>query len=402
MRYTIAKSQRGSESLEPTITLGGNKKARRVYGFDEVALTPSALSVDPRDIDTSWQLDKHRFAIPVIASALDAAVNPRLAVEISNLGGFAVLNGDGIQTRYEDAESVLQEIADAPSEGIIEKIQKVYTEPVKDHLIAKRVAEIKAAGGIAAMSSVPPNAPRAAAVAVEAGLDIFVVASTVTTIRRYSTHGAQVDIAKFCADSPIPVIIGNCVGYGAALEIMEAGAAAVLVGVGPGAICTTRRVLGLGVPQVTATADCAAARDEFQKRTGKYIPIIADGGMRTGGDISKAIASGADAVMLGSSIAASAEAPARGFSWGMATSSADLPRGTRIKVDVMGTLREILLGPAHKDDGTMNLVGALRLAMESCGARTIREMQDAELVIAPSLATEGKALQRAQGVGQGR
>lgn len=388
--------------MEPTITLGGNKKARRVYGFDEVALTPSALSVDPRDVDTSWQLDKYRFTIPVIASALDAAVNPRLAVEMSNLGGFAVLNGDGIQTRYEDAESVLQEIADAPSDGIIEKIQKVYTEPVKDHLIAKRIAEIKALGGIAALSCVPPNAPRTAQIAVEAGLDIFVVASTVTTVRRFSTHATPVDLAKFCADAPIPVIIGNCVGYGAALELMEVGAAAVLVGVGPGAICTTRRVLGLGVPQVTAIADCAAAREEFQKRTGRYVPIIADGGMRTGGDLSKAFACGADAVMLGSSIAAASEAPARGFSWGMATSSADLPRGTRIKVDVMGTLREILLGPAHKDDGTMNLVGALRLAMESCGARTIREMQDAELVIAPSLATEGKSLQRAQGVGQGR
>lgn len=388
--------------MEPTITLGGNKKARRVYGFDEVALTPSALSVDPRDIDVSWELGRHRFTIPVIAAALDAAVDVRLAVEMSNLGGFAVMNGDGIQTRYEDPESILQEIADAPAEGIIQKIQQIYTAPVREDLIALRVAAIKATGAICAISSIPPSAPRSAQAAVEAGADIFVVASTVTTIRHFSTHGTPVDLAQFIRESPIPVILGNCVGYSASLELMEAGAAAVLVGVGPGAICTTRRVLGLGVPQVTAIADCAAARDYFQTQSGKYVPIVADGGMRTGGDISKAIACGADAVMLGSSIAASSEAPAPGYSWGMATSSADLPRGTRIKTDIMGTLREILLGPAHKDDGTMNLVGALRLAMASCGARTIREMQQAELVIAPSLATEGKALQRAQGVGQGR
>lgn len=388
--------------MEPTITLGGNKKARRAYGFDEVALAPSGLSIDPRDVDTSWALGRHRFSLPVIAAALDAAVDPRLAAEMSNLGGFAVLNGDGIQTRYEDADAILQEIADAPSDGIIQKIQQIYTAPVREELIGKRVAAIKASGAICAISSVPSNAPRAAQAAIEAGADIFVVASTVTTIRHYSTHGEPVDIASFVRDSPVPVIIGNCVGYDAAIELMDAGAAAVLVGVGPGAICTTRRVLGLGVPQVTAIADCAAARDYFQQRTGIYVPVIADGGMRTGGDISKAIACGADAVMLGSSIAASAEAPAPGYSWGMATSSADLPRGTRIKTDVMGTLREILLGPAHRDDGTMNLIGALRLAMASCGARTIREMQQAELVIAPALSTEGKSLQRAQGVGQGR
>ncbi|MGO8672334.1 MAG: GuaB3 family IMP dehydrogenase-related protein [Capsulimonadaceae bacterium] len=388
--------------MEQTITLGGNKQARRVYGFDEVALSPSSLSVDPRDIDISWNIGALQCSIPVIASALDAAVNPLVAVEMTRLGGFAVLNGDGVQTRYADAETILREIANAPAEGIISKIQQIYAEPVKDELIDRRVREIKSGGGICAISSIPPNATRMAQIAVEAGVDIFVVASTVTTARRYSTHAEPVDLAKFCKDSPVPVIIGNCVGYQAAIELMESGASAVLVGVGPGAICTTRRVLGLGVPQVTAIADCAAARDEYHKRTGRYVPVVADGGMRTGGDLSKAIASGADAVMLGSSIAAAREAPAPGFSWGMATSSAELPRGTRIKTDIMGSLREILLGPAHKDDGTMNLVGALRLAMEACGARNIREMQQAELVIAPSLATEGKALQRAQGVGQGR
>ena len=388
--------------MEHTITLGGNKKARRVYGFDEVALVPSALSVDPRDVDTSWTLDRHKFAIPIVASAMDAAVNPRMAAEMTRLGGFAVLNGEGLQTRYDDAESILQEIAETPADHIIEKMQKLYTAPVRDDLIAKRIQEIKAGGGFAAISAIPPTAPRIAAAAVEAGADLFVVASQVATARHYSTHSESVDLAKFCRDSPIPVMFGNCVSFQAATELMEAGASALLIGVGPGAICTTRSVLGVGVPQVTAVADCAAARDAFFERTGKYVPILADGGIKNGGDLAKAIAAGADAVMLGSSIAASSEAPAPGYSWGMSMSNADLPRGTRIRVSIMGTLREILLGPAHKDDGTMNLVGALRLSMATCGARTIAEMQQAEMVVAPQIQTEGKSQQRAQGVGQGR
>ncbi len=388
--------------MEHTITLGGNKKARRAYGFDEVALVPSALSVDPRDVDTVWTLGRHRFAIPIVASAMDAAVNPQVAVEMTRLGGFAVLNGEGLQTRYDDAESILQEIAEAGAEGIVEKMQKLYTAPVRDDLVARRIAEIKAGGGFAALASIPPTAPRLAAVAVEAGVDLFVVASQVATARHYSTHSEAVDLAKFCRDSPVPVMIGNCVSFQAATELMEAGASAILVGVGPGAICTTRTVLGVGVPQVTAVADCAAARDAYGERTGRYVPILADGGIKNGGDLSKAIAAGADAVMLGSSVAASSEAPAPGCSWGMAMSNADLPRGTRIKVNIMGTLREILLGPAHRDDGTMNLVGALRLSMATCGATTIAEMQQAEMVVAPQIQTEGKSMQRAQHVGQGR
>ena len=388
--------------MEHTITLGGNKKARRVYGFDEVSLVPSALSVDPHDVETAWTLGRHRFAIPVVASAMDAAVNVRVAAEMTRLGGFAVLNAEGLQTRYEDAEAILQEIAESPAEGIIEKMQQLYAAPVREDLLARRVQEIKAAGGFAAVAAIPPNAPRLAAVAVEAGADLFVVASQVATARHLSTRGGTVDLAQFCRDSPIPVMIGNCVSFQGATELMEAGASALLVGVGPGAICTTRTVLGVGVSQVTAVADCAAARDAFAERTGKYVPILADGGIRNGGDLSKAIASGADAVMLGSSVAASTEAPAAGYSWGMAMSNADLPRGTRIKVAVMGTLREILLGPAHKDDGTMNLVGALRLSMATCGARTIAEMQQAEMVVAPQIQTEGKSMQRAQHVGQGR
>ena len=388
--------------MEHTITLGGNKRARRVYGFDEVSLVPSALSVDPRDVDTAWTLERHRFAIPIVASAMDAAVNPHVAAEMSRLGGFAVLNGEGLQTRYEDAEGILQEIAESPAEGIIEKMQKLYAAPVREYLIARRIEQIKSGGGFAAIAAIPPNAPRIAAVAVEAGADLFVVASQVATARHFSTHSETVDLAKFCRDSPISVMVGNCASFQAATELMEAGASALLVGVGPGAICTTRTVLGVGVSQVTAVADCAAARDAFLVRTGRYIPILADGGIKNGGDFAKAIASGADAVMLGSSVAASTEAPAPGYSWGMAMSNADLPRGTRIKVNIMGSLREILLGPAHKDDGTMNLVGALRLSMATCGAKTITEMQQAEMVVAPQIQTEGKSMQRAQGVGQGR
>jgi IMP dehydrogenase len=388
--------------LEQSILLGGNKRARRAYGFDEVSLVPAPITVDPRDIDTGWQIGKFRFDIPVIAAAMDASVNPRIAVEMHSLGGFAVLNGDGLQGRYENAEEVLQEIADAPDQGIVELLQKLYAAPFRPDLIAKRVREIKTTGAFCAVSAIPPTAPLVAQAAVEAGADLFVVASQVATARHMSTQAQTVDLAQFCRDSPVPVMIGNCVSFPAALELMEAGAAGVLVGVGPGATCTTRKVIGLGVPQVTAIADCAAARDAFMVRTGRYVPIIADGGMRSGGDLAKAVASGADAVMLGTSIACAAEAPARGYSWGMSTSSAELPRGTRVRAEVAGTLREILLGPPRKDDGTMNLVGALRLSMACCGARNIKEMQQAELCIAPQIGSEGKSLQRAQGVGQGR
>nr|MDQ2687650.1 IMP dehydrogenase [Armatimonadota bacterium] len=284
--------------MEQGILLGGNKRARRAYGFDEVALVPASVTVDPRDVDTGWQIGKFRFEIPIIAAALDAAVDARMAAEMSRLGGFAVLNGDGLHARYENADEILQKIAAASSDGIIQTIQELYAAPLREELIARRVAEIKATGAVCAVSAIPPTAPRLAQAAIEAGADIFVVASQVATARHISTQGDTVDLAKFCRDSPVPVIIGNCVSTTAALELMEAGASAILVGVGPGAICTTRRVLGLGVPQVTAVADCAAARDAYEQRTGRRIPVIADGGMRTGGDIAKAIAAGADALML--------------------------------------------------------------------------------------------------------
>lgn len=382
------------------VVVGGNKRARRSYGFDEVALVPGPLVIDPRDVDVSWTLGGKRFEIPILASALDAAVNPRLAIEMSRLGGLAVLNLDGIQTRYEDAEAVLQRIADAPQEGVVAFIQELYASaPVRPDLIARRVKEIKQAGGVAAVSAAPHTAAIAAEAAVEAGADLFFVQSTVGSVRFESSRIPAFPVADFCKNAPIPVIVGNTVGYAATMELMEAGAAGVLIGIGPGHICTSRKVLGIGVPQITATADCAAARDDYFDQTGRYVPIITDGGLRNGGDIAKAIAAGADAVMLGSTIAAAKEAPAPGCSWGMATSSADLPRGTRIKVGISGTLEEILLGPAHRDDGTMNLVGALRLSMGSLGAHNVKEMQQVEMMIAPSLPTEGKSLQRAQGVG---
>lgn len=382
------------------LTVGGYKTVRRAYGFDEVALVPGIRVIDPRDVDISWQLGGISFALPIIAAALDGAVNPRLAAQMSKLGGLAVLNLDGLQTRYENAEEVLQSVADAPAEGVIAFIQELYArEAVKPHLIAKRVREIRDAGAIVAVSSAPHTAMANAAAAVEAGANLFFIQSTVGSVHFESTHTNALDVCAFVASSNVPVIIGNTVGYAATLELMEAGAAGVLVGVGPGAICTSRKVLGIGVPQITATADAAAARDDYHAQTGRYVPIITDGGMKGGGDIAKAIAAGADAVMLGSTIAAAAEAPAPGYSWGMATSSADLPRGTRIKVGVSGTLSEILLGPAHKDDGTMNLMGALRLSMGSLGAHNIKEMQQVQMMVAPSLQSEGKSAQRSQGVG---
>jgi IMP dehydrogenase len=378
--------------------VGGRKVVRRAYGFDEVALVPGPLVIDARDVDVSWSLGGRTFQFPIIAAALDGAVNPALAAAMGKLGSFAVLNLDGIQTRYEDAEAVLQKIAEHDGNGVIQYIQDLYAAaPVQPELIRLRIRQIQEAGGVAAVSATPHTAQKA--VEAAAAADLFVLQSTVGTVRFESSHIPAFDVAGFCRDAPFPVIVGNTVGYQATKELMEAGAAAVLVGVGPGHICTSRKVLGIGVPQITATADCAAAREDYFEATGRYVPIITDGGIRNGGDIAKAIAAGADAVMLGSTIAAAAEAPAPGYSWGMATGSADLPRGTRIKVGVSGTLQEILFGPAHRDDGTMNLVGALKLSMGSLGARTLKEMQQAEMMVAPSLPSEGKSLQRAQNVG---
>ena len=382
--------------------IGRGRKARRAYGFDEVALVPGRITFNPDEVDITWNVGGIEFPIPFMASAMDGVVDPKFAIEMGKLGGIAVLNLEGVQTRYENAEDILSEIANATPERATELLQKLYTEPIKEDLISRRIEEIKQGGVQAVVSAIPQRAERFGAIAQEAGADIFVVQATVVTIEHVSTAYDVVDFHKFCKKMKIPVIIGNAVTYETCLDLMEADPAALLIGVGPGAACTTRGVLGIGVPQVTSTADAAAARDFHYKRTGKYIPIITDGGMSKGGDICKAFASGADAVMVGSAFARATEAPGKGFHWGMATPHANLPRGTRIRVDTTGSLKEILLGPARFDDGTQNLVGALRTSMGAVGASNIREMQMTELVIAPSIQSEGKIFQRAQYVGMAK
>ncbi len=383
--------------------IGRNRKARRAYGFDEIALVPGAShTVDPYDVDVSWELGGYKFSVPIIASAMDGVVSPEMAIEMGKLGGLAVLNLEGIYTRYEDYNSVLDDIARAEDEESTALLQKVYEEPVKPELIKKRVRQMKDAGIVTAASLTPPRVEELYSHALDGGLDILVIQSTVTTARHKSSRYKPLNFEEFLKKIPVPVIIGNVVTYRSTLELMEVGADAVLIGVGPGSACTTRQVVGIGVPQVTATADAAAARDYFFHRTGKYVPVITDGGMRTGGDIAKAFASGADAVMIGSPLASASEAPGRGFHWGMATPHPDLPRGTRVYVGVKGSLKEILFGPAKTDDGTMNLVGALKNSMGMCGAENIKQMQQVEVVIAPSIRTEGKALQKVQRVGMGK
>jgi IMP dehydrogenase len=382
--------------------IGINRRARRCYGFDEVALVPGDKTVNPKEVDTSCRIAGKKLNIPILAAAMDGVVDVRFAVEMSRLGGIAVLNLDGIQTRYENPDAVLEKIAQASAQEATELIQSVYTTPVKKKLIARRITEIKRKKGIAAVSCIPAYAQKYARIAVSSGADIFVLQSTVTTIRHIAKEYKSLDLSKFCKNTKIPVIIGNCVTYETTLELMQTGAAALLIGIGPGAACTTRGVLGIGVPQVTATVDAAAARDYYYKRTGKYVSIITDGGMNRGGDICKAFASGADAVMIGSSFTRAKEAPGRGFNWGMATSHVNLPRGTRIYVGTTGSLKEILFGPAKVDDGSQNLMGALKTSMGSLGAANIKEMHDVEIIIAPSIQTEGKIFQVGQRVGMGK
>lgn len=377
-----------------------NSRLRPAYGFDDVAIVPGVETLHPDDVDLSWSLGGHPLRIPFIASAMDGVVDVALAVKLSQLGGLAVLNLEGLQARYEDPAEQLHQIAEAPRESATELMQRMYQAPLRDDLVARRIQEIKSAGGVAAVSSTPSLAERLGRVAEEAGVDIFVVQSTVTSRRFRSHDGAPpLDFARFCARMRVPVVVGNCVGFTAALELMETGIAGLLVGVGPGAACTSREVLGIGVPQVTATMDCAAARDTFYGRTGRYVPIITDGGMRTGGDVCKAFASGADAVMIGSPFAQALEAPGHGHHWGMATPHAGLPRGTRIKVGQNGTLEQILFGPTSLTNGTQNLVGALRTSMGVCGAATLRDMHRVEMVIAPAIKTEGKSWQLSGGAG---
>jgi IMP dehydrogenase len=382
--------------------IGRERRARRCYGFDEIALVPGTLTINPNEVDTSFIFNNKKFPVPIFASAMDGVVDVKFAIKMGKLGGLAVLNLDGIQTRYEDPEEVIMTIAKAESDKVTELIQRIYTKPVKEKLIAKRIQQIKSAKVTAIASCIPQNAERFSKIAQEAGLDIFVVQSTVTSVRHISREYKSLDLYKFCKSLKIPVIVGNCVTYEMTLELMQTGVKGILIGIGPGAACTTRGVLGIGVPQVTATIDAAAARDFYFKRTHQYIPIITDGGMRTAGDICKAFACGADAVMVGSMFARAKEAPGRGYHWGMATSHVNLPRGTRIYVGTSGSLEEILFGPAKVDDGSQNIMGALATSMGCLGARNIKEMHDVEIIIAPSIQTEGKIFQVIQRVGMGK
>ena len=385
------------------IQIGRGKTARRAYGIDEIALVPGGKTLDPNVADTFWEVGGIRREIPIIASAMDGVIDVDMAVRLSELGALGVINLDGIQTRYDDPTPILEKIASVGVTEFVSLMQQLYAEPVKPELIQKRIREIKEKGGIACASSIPVNAFKYGLIAAEAGCDLFFLQSTVVSTTHIAAEGlVSLDLAKFCYDMPIPVLMGNCVTYDVTLELLRAGAAGVLVGIGPGAACTSRGVLGVGIPQATAVADCAAAREDFFKETGKYVPIIADGGLITGGDICKSIACGADAVMIGSPFARAKEAPGRGFHWGMATPSPVLPRGTRIKVGTTGSLEQILRGPAGLDDGTHNLLGALKTSMGTLGAATLREMQQVEVVIAPSLLTEGKVYQKAQQLGMGK
>jgi IMP dehydrogenase len=379
--------------------LGRAKKTRRAYGFDEISLAPSIVTINPDDADVSVEIGGKKLEIPIIASAMDGVVSPETAILMSKLGGLGVLNLQGVWTRYEDASKVLEKIASASKEEYVPLMRKLYQEPIKKELVTRRIKEIKKGGGIAAVSSVPQDALELGPVARDGGVDIFVLQSTVISTKHKSSTSEPIDIKRFCEMMKVPVLIGNCVTYEVALTLMGTGVAGVLVGIGPGAACTSRGVLGVGVPMATAIADCAAARDAYLKENNIYVPIIADGGMVVGGDICKAIACGADAVMIGSPISRAKEAPGQGFHWGMATPSPTLPRGSRINVGTLGTLKEILLGPAKFDDGSMNLVGALRTSMGTLGAANLKEMQQVEVVIAPSILTEGKVYQKAQQLG---
>jgi len=386
--------------------IGRNRKARVTYGFDEIALVPGRVTINPNEVDITWRLARREtepieFKIPILASAMDGVVDVRFAIEMGKLGGLAVLNLEGVQTRYKNPREVLQKIVEADKAEVTALLQKIYQEPVQEDLIAARVREMKDSGVPVAVSSIPQRAETFGRIAQEAGADIFVVQSTVSTVRHISSEYKSLDLARFCREMRIPVIVGNTVGFDATLEIMECGPAAVLIGVGPGAACTSRGVLGLGVPQVTATVDCAAARDAYFKKTSRYVSIITDGGMSKGGDVCKALACGADAVMVGSAFAKAYEAPGHGYHWGMATPHANLPRGTRIKVGATGSLKQILFGPAEVDDGSQNLVGAITTCMGNVGARDIPEFQQTEIIIAPSIKTEGKLFQTVQSVGMG-
>lgn len=374
------------------------KQMERAYGFDEVSLVPGDITINPDQTDTSFTLGNLTFSIPILAAAMDAVVNPSFAIEFSKFGGLAVLNLEGIQTRYENSDEILEGIAQAPESEATALLQKIYAEPIKENLIGKRIGAIKQAGAVCAASITPTTAKRLAPIAKDAGIDVLVVQSTVTTARHISKSYRGLILPELCQMMSLPVIVGNCCSYNAALELLRTGIDGILVGVGPGAACTTREVIGVGVPQISATIECAAARDTYSKESGKYPAVITDGGIRTGGDLCKSFASGADAVMIGSPLAQAKEAPGKGYHWGMSHPHPALPRGTRVKVGIMASLEQILFGPTSVTNGTQNLVGALRTSMGVCGARDIKEMHKAKMIIAPAIKTEGKHFQAIQNV----
>jgi IMP dehydrogenase len=386
------------------VEIGIGKSGRRAYGFDDIAIVPSRRTRDPEDVDISWEIDAFKFGLPLIAAAMDGVVSPRTAIEIGQLGGVGCLNLEGLWTRYEDPDSLFEEIAQLTPEKATRRMQEIYAEPMKEELISARIREIKDAGVTSCASLTPQRVEQYAKTVVAAELDLMVIQGTVVSAEHVSRDESRkpLNLKKFIREYDLPVIVGGCASYSTALHLMRTGAVGVLVGVGPGHACTSRGVLGIGVPQATAIADAAGARIRHLDETGVYVQVIADGGMGTGGDIAKAIACGADAVMIGSPLASAYEAPGRGYHWGMATFHPTLPRGARVNAGQKGTLAEILIGPAHDNDGTMNLFGALQTSMATTGYETVKEFQKAEVMVAPSLRTEGKALQRAQGIGMGR
>ncbi len=383
------------------VEIGIGKSGRRAYGFDDIAIVPSRRTRDPEDVDISWEIDAFKFDLPLMASAMDGVVSPATAIELGKLGGVGVLNLEGLWTRYEDPEPLLKEIAELDPEKATQRMQEIYSEPIKLELVTERIRQIKAAGVVTSASVTPQKTEFMAKAILAAELDLLVIQGTVVSAEHVSKTTEPLNLKKFIREFDIPIIVGGCASYHAALHLMRTGAAGILVGVGPGNACTTRGVLGLGVPQATAIADAAGARMRHLDETGVYVHVIADGGMSRGGDIAKAIACGADAVMIGSPLASSYEAPGHGYHWGMATFHPTLPRGARVKVSQRGSLREILVGPAHENDGRLNLFGALRTSMATCGYETVKEFQKAEVMVAPALQTEGKALQAAQHVGMG-
>ena len=384
------------------VEIGLGKTARRAYGFDDIAIVPTRRTRDPEDVSIAWEIDAYRFDLPLMASAMDGVVSPETAIAIGQLGGVGVLNLEGLWTRYDDPEPVLDEIAAQSPEKATLRMQELYAEPIKPELVGERIRQIKDAGVISCASVTPQRTEQLAPHMLAAELDLMVIQGTVVTAEHKSKNHEPLNLKQFVRRLEIPVIVGGCASYDAALHLMRTGAAGILVGVGPGQACTTRGVLGIGVPQATAIADARAARMRHLDETGVYVHIIADGGMATGGDIAKAIVCGADAVMIGSPLAAAHESPGRGHHWGMATFHPTLPRGARVETTPRGTLEEILVGPARENDGRLNLFGGLRTSMATCGYETLKEFQKADIMIAPALQTEGKSLQRSQGIGMGR